>query len=158
MRKTNPVRYSSAVGEAWQHCEFKLKYCHNIFDDEVAREGMRQLLLEAAYEYEIPVGEFGFDSNHVHFMADIGLYSRDEVAKLLRGYTGKKFFEFFPDIKQEYFWDSGLWNPAYYIGSAKNLQTTINYIRKQKYGELGIGKSQTTLATFVSSPLNAPSL
>jgi len=27
MRKENPVRYSSAVGESWQHCEFKVKYC-----------------------------------------------------------------------------------------------------------------------------------
>ncbi len=32
MRKTNPVRYSSAVGEAWMHCEFKIKYCHTIFE------------------------------------------------------------------------------------------------------------------------------
>ena len=81
MRKENPARYSSAVGEACMHCRFKIKYCHKIFDDEIYREGMRILLLEASYEYEIPIGEIGFDDNHVHFMADIGLYSRDEVAK-----------------------------------------------------------------------------
>ena len=96
---------------------------------------MRTLLLEAAYEYEIPLGEIGFDNNHVHFMADICLYGRPEVAKLLRGYTAKKFFEHFPECKKKYFWDSGLWNPSYYIGSPKNVQNTINYIRKQKYGE-----------------------
>ena len=99
MRKENPARYSSAVGESWQHCEFKIKYCHPIFDDEIYREGMRTLLLEAEYEYEIPIGEIGFDNNHVHFMADICLYSKPEVAKLLRGYTAKKFFEFFPECK-----------------------------------------------------------
>ncbi|NOZ80224.1 MAG: hypothetical protein GXP63_01010 [DPANN group archaeon] len=108
MRKENPVRRSSAVGEAWMHCQFKVKYCHDVFDDEVVREGLRLLLFEAAYDYEIPVGEVGFDSDHVHFMADIGMYKREEVAKLLRGYTGKKFFEYFPDIKQKYFWGSGL--------------------------------------------------
>ena len=48
MRKENQVRYSSAVGESWQHCEFKIKYCHNIFDDEIYREGLRTLLFEAA--------------------------------------------------------------------------------------------------------------
>lgn len=32
MRKENPARYSSAVGESWQHCEFKVKYCHPISD------------------------------------------------------------------------------------------------------------------------------
>ncbi len=35
MRKENPARFSSAVGEAWMHCEFKVKYCHKLFDDEM---------------------------------------------------------------------------------------------------------------------------
>ena len=100
MRKENPVRYSSVVGEAWMHCEFKVKYCHVIFDDEIYREGLRTLLLEAAYRNEIPVGEIGFDNNHVHFMVDICNYSRPQVAKLLRGYSAKKFFECFPELKR----------------------------------------------------------
>lgn len=148
MRKENPARYSSAVGEAWMHCEFKIKYCHCLFDDEIYREGMRTLLLEAAYNYEIPIGEIGFDNNHLHFMADIGLYSRPEVAKLLRGYTAKKFLEHFPEAKKKYFWDSGFWNPSYYIGSPKNVQNTINYIRKQKYGEARI--RQGSLLSYAS--------
>ena len=155
MRKENPVRFSSAVGEAWMHCEFKIRYCHCLFDDVVYREGMYTLLQEAAYLYEIPIGETGFDDNHVHFMADIGLYSRPEAAKLLRGYTARKFFEHFPELKQNkweggLFWDSGLWNPSYYIGSPKSMQSTIDYIGRQKYGEGGRGKSQMTLASFSS--------
>jgi len=153
MRKENPVRYSSAVGEAWMHCEFKIKYCHPIFDDEIYREAIQTLLIEAAYEAEIPIGEMGFDDNHVHFMADIGLYKRHEVAKLLRGPTAKKFFEYFPELKFPKhlggkFWGSGLWNPSYYIGSPKNMDNAINYIKRQKYGGLGIGKYQTKLANF----------
>ena len=150
MRKENPARFSSAVGEAWMHCEFKIKYCHKIFDDELYREGLRTLLFEAAYEAEIPIGEIGFADDHLHFMADICNYSRPQVAKLLRGYTAKKFFEFFPELKQSHFWRSGLWNPSYYIGSPKNLTNTINYIRRQKYGVGGIGKEQTTLASFAA--------
>ena len=155
MRKKDPVRFSSAVGEAWMHCEFKIRYCHKIFDNETYRNKMHELLLEAAQRYQIPTGEFGFDSDHVHFMADIGLYSRPEVAKLLRGYTGKKFFEFFPELKKNkweggLFWNSGLWNPSYCIGSPRNLQDTINYIRRQKDGAEGIGRSQTTLCVFAS--------
>lgn len=112
MRKTNPVRYSSAVGEAWMHCEFKIKYCHKLFDDEIYREGMLTLLLEAAYRNEIFIGEVGFDDNHLHFMADIGLYSRPQVAKLLRGYTGKKFLNFFQSL-------SALNMKAAYFGAGK---------------------------------------
>ena len=156
MRKENPARFSSAVGEAWMHCEFKIRYCHPIFDDEIYREGMRLLLLEASHDYGIPLGVIGFDSDHVHFMADIGLYDRPEVAKLLRGYTAKKFFEYFPELKRPQwegglFWDSGLWNPSYWIGSPRNLESTIRYIQNQKYGELSLRRrNQRTLASFAS--------
>ena len=68
----------------------------SIFDDEIYREGTRTLLLEAAYEREIPLGELGFDDNHLHFMADIGLYKRCEVAKFLKGPVAKRFFQYFP--------------------------------------------------------------
>lgn len=155
MRKECPVRYSSAVGEAWVHCEFKVKYCHVVFDDMLYREGLRLLLLEAAYRYDILIGEIGFSDDHVHFMADIGLYSRPMIAKLLKGYTAKKFFEYFPELKLPksqggLFWGSGLWNPSYYIGSPRNINSTVNYIKKQKYGEKGIGNCQKTLASFAS--------
>lgn len=139
MRKENPRRYSSAVGEAWLHGMFKVRYCHKIFDDEVYREAMHFLLLEAAYLYGLIIGELGFDDNHVHFLVDIGLHRRPEIAKLLRGYTGKKFFEYFPELKRHKweggkFWNSGLWNPSYYLAAPKDLASTIKYIRKQKYG------------------------
>ncbi len=158
MRKEDPVRYSSAVGEAWMHCEFKIKYTHPLFDDELYREGMRTLLLEAAYERDIPLGEMGFDSDHVHFLADIGLYDRPTVAKMLKGYTAKKFFEFFPELKRQKheggkFWNSGLWNPSYYIGSPRNLLSTIQYIRNQKYGAnkcAASSKGQMTLTSFAA--------
>ena len=155
MRKENPTRYSSAVGDAWMHCEFKVKYCHKIFDDEIYREGLRTLLYEASYRNEIPIGEPGFDDNHLHFMADIRLYSRPQVAKLLKGYIGKKFFEHFPELKLPkeqggLFWNSGLWNPSYYIGSPKNLDNTIKYIQSQKYGSHGLSNNQRKLSSFVA--------
>ena len=157
MRKEDPVRYSSAVGEAWLHAMFKIKYYHKIFDDELYREGIRTLLLEAAYGYEISLGEVGFDNNHVHFLVDIGMYNRAEVAKLLKGYTAKKFFEFFPELKRPkdeggLFWGSGLWNPAYYMGAPKNIEHTVRYIRHQKYGAGSplSNRTQTTLATYAA--------
>ncbi len=77
MRKENPARYSSAVGEGWMHCMFNIKYYHTIFDDELYHEGMHTLLLEAAYEYEIPLGEIGFDNNHVRTFWQTSDYTAD---------------------------------------------------------------------------------
>ena len=90
-------------------------------------------------------------------MADIRLYKREEVAKLLRGYSAKKFFEFFPELKRPQhegglFWNSGLWNPAYYMGAPRDMESTVRYIGKQKYGALSplSSRSQTTLAAFAT--------
>ena len=133
MRKENPARFSSAVGEAWMHCMFKVKYCHKLFDDGLYREGMRALCWKQLTIMKFQLEKLDLMITHVHFLADIGLYNRPEVAKLLRGYTAKKFFEFFPEAKKKYFWDSGFWNPSYFIGSPRDLNATINYIKKQKY-------------------------
>ena len=116
---------------------------------------MHTLFEEAAYLYEIPLDGIGFDDNHVHFLANICLYDRPTIAKLLRGYTAKKFFEFFPELKRQKnlggkFWDSGLWNPAYYIASPKDLAYTKKYIQHQKYGTQGRGKEQKTLTNFAA--------
>ena len=132
--KLNPVRYSSAVGESWHHFSFKVKYCHPIFDNKVLREECYQLMLEAFKKYQIRHKDIGFDSNHVHGIIDIGNYSRPEVAKNIKGYVGKKFLERFPEIKEKYFYGSGLWNPAYYMDSiGKDMDFIMGYVRKQRY-------------------------
>ena len=132
--KLNPVRYSSAVGESWHHFSFKVKYCHPIFNDKTVREECYNLLIESFERNKIRFQEIGFDNNHVHGIIDIGIYSRPQVAKLVRGYVGKKLFEKFPSIKQKYFYGSDLWNPSYYMNSVgKDIEFIKSYIRKQRY-------------------------
>jgi len=132
--KFNPTRYSSAVGESWHHFSFKVKYCHKIFDIKEVREECHKLLIESLERNQIRYQEIGFDNNHVHGIIDIGKYSRPEVAKLVRGYVGKKLLAKFPSIKQKYFYGSGLWNPAYYMDSVgKDIEFMKGYVRKQKY-------------------------
>ncbi|MEK9184927.1 MAG: IS200/IS605 family transposase [Patescibacteria group bacterium] len=149
MRKENPTRYSSAVGESWQHAMFKIKYCHKIFDFKEVREECDKLFEEASEKYEIPIEGKGFDSNHVHMKVDIGIYSKPEVAKKLRGYVARKLFQKFPWMKKPkreggLFWNSGLWNPSYYIGSPKNLEGLDRYLKKQKWYD----PSQTRLSAY----------
>ena len=141
MRKENPVRYSSAVGEAWMHFSFKTKYCYNIFDNFSIRNATMALLLKACRRYNIPHKKIGFDSNHVHGMIDINNYSRPQAAKLLRGYIAKKLFKLFPWVKEKYFWGSGLWNPAYFMDSVgKDINFIEDYIMKQKYARQGFAQ------------------
>ena len=131
--KNNPTRYSSAVGEIWVMATFKVKYCHKIFDLEGVRQLTDTLFHQAFDYYNIRCQKLAFDSDHVHMIIDMGLYSKIELAKKLKGYVAKKLFEFLPWLKQQKFWGSGLWNPAYDIRSMSSQVVYSRYLDKQKY-------------------------
>ena len=82
---------------------------------------------------------------------DLGIKSRPQIAKELKGYVARKFFKLFPELKKPkseggLFWKSGLWSPATFGNSSND--NTLNYVRKQKYGSLNLSTHQTTLNTF----------
>ena len=131
--KSNPTRYSSAVGEVWVMATFKVKYCHKIFDLEAVRQLTDALFHQAFELYKIRCRKLAFDSDHVHMIVDMGLYSKPEIAKKLKGYVGRKLFELLPWLKKTKFWGSGLWNPAYDIRSMSNQVVYSRYLDKQKY-------------------------
>ena len=83
--KLNPTRYSSAVGEVWIMMTLKLKYCHNLFDKPAIREYTDAVLTQALNYYEIRYKKKSFDNNHVHVILDMGIKSKLEIAKCLKG-------------------------------------------------------------------------
>jgi len=154
MKNRDIPRHSSCVGEAWMHGMFKVKYSHALFDNEEIRTFCEKLFMEASERYGLKISELGFDNNHVHMLVDIGLRSRPEVAKVLKGYTAKRLFQKFPQLKKSkweggLFWNSGLWNPSYYLESPKDMARIVKYIRNQKYGK-GKDQNQATLTQYAS--------
>ena len=131
--KLNPTRYSSANGEVWVMSTFKVKYCHNIFDNQAVRELTDALLSEAFSLYHIHCKKVAFDSDHVHMILDIGIFSKPELAKMLKGYVAKQMFMMMPWLKQKYFLGSGMWNPAYDIRNVNDMGYYLQYLDKQKY-------------------------
>jgi len=148
--KTNPVRYSSQVGEIWVHFMFKVKYCHPIFDNFSYRNACHGLFIQALRKYEIRCkdDQIGFDNNHVHTLLDLGIKSKPEIAKKIKGYIARKFFRLFPELKRQKFWGSGLWSPASYGANPTSVNFTINYIRTQKYGSARDQAKQYRLTLF----------
>ena len=135
--KKNPTRYSSAVGEIWVMATFKIKYCHKIFDIVAVRQLCDALLHEALTLYKIKCDKLSFDSDHVHMIIDMGLYSKIELAKKIKGFVAKQLFKLMPWLKQQRFWGSGLWNPAYDIRSINDIDFYRRYLDKQKYASAG---------------------
>ncbi len=131
---TEFVRGSSSVFRVEAHMSFKIKYCHNVFDIVEFKERCEELLLIAAAEVGIEITEIGFDRNHVHIDVQwmkITL-SIDQIAKKLKGTTGRKLLKEFPGVKQKFFWGSGLWSPTIYGDSLGREPTQIrDYIRNQ---------------------------
>ena len=144
MKKFDPVRYSSAVGEIWVMASFKVKYCHKVFDFKVVRELCEALLFQAFSFYEINCKKMAFDSDHVHMILDMGLYSKVELAKNLRGFVGRHILRLLPWLKKSKFWGSGFWNPAYDIRSINDMDFYSRYLDKQKYSS----SNQKTLTAF----------
>ncbi len=128
------ISYSSSIGRAVFHIGFKAKYCHKIFGIEEVRNRCREIFLSVAEKHKISVYKIGFDDDHVHFEADIGLKSIPEIAKLFKGTSGHVLLKEFPWLKKKFFWGSGLWSPVVYFDSVgQNHEIISDYIDSQKY-------------------------
>jgi len=79
--KTNPTRYSSAVGEVWIMATFKVKYCHKLFDNKAVRQLVDALLNEAFQIYKIRCRKLAFDSDHSHMIIDMGFIQQARNSK-----------------------------------------------------------------------------
>jgi len=128
------VRGSSSVFRIEAHLSFKVKYCHDVFDIVEFKERCTELLLEAAAEMGVEITEIGFDRNHVHMDIQWMLItlSVDQIAKKLKGTTGRKLLQEFPGVKKRFFWGSGLWSPVIYGDSlGREPEQLRKYIRNQ---------------------------
>jgi len=144
--KLHPTRYSSQVGEVWAMVTLKLKYCHNIFDKQAIREFTDAVLTEALDYYEIRWQKKSFDSNHVHINLDLGIKSKPEIAKKLKGFTAPKILKEFPWLKVRLF-TKGFWNPVM-DGRTGDMNYYDKYLDKQKYGLATKDSTQSKLAAF----------
>ncbi|HLC84369.1 MAG TPA: transposase [Candidatus Nanoarchaeia archaeon] len=131
--KTNPTRYSSAVGEVWIMMTLKLRYCHNMFDNRAIREYTDAMLAEAMAFYQIRWKKKSFDNNHVHIILEMGIRSKPQLAKLLKGFIAPRILNEFPWLKNRLFRSKGLFNPAT-DGRTGDMHFYNNYLDKQKYG------------------------
>ena len=154
MRAKDMYRRSSANGRAFFHFMFKAKYCHNIFDDEQVKNRCEKIFREVSEKYDFEIAELGFDRNHVHSLIEIGVYSRPQIAKFLKGTSAKKLLHEFPYLKQKYFWGSGMWNPSYWGDAVgEDEQRVTPYIRNQGKPKPKIPTNtlQKKMSDFISS-------
>jgi len=85
MRKVQDVvAYTSGQVRLWTHLMFKVKYCHRVFDYEQVKNRCAEILEEVAHNHKMSIDVMGFDGDHLHMIADIGLHSAPQAVKLFK--------------------------------------------------------------------------
>ena len=115
---------------------WSVKYRRKVLNAEVEAY-MKSLILEIARDKGSTVSEFECgDMDHVHcFVSAPPKLSITTIVKYLKGITGRKLFEQFPELKGK-LWKGELWNHSYYVETIGSISedTIRRYIENQSKG------------------------
>ena len=133
--KDNLIHYRTAVCNINYHIVWSVKYRRKILTPEVELY-LKQLVLDIATSkgFIVQLFECG-EADHIHcFVTAPPKLSVTAIVKYLKGITGRKLFETFPDLKTK-LWRGELWNHSYYcetIGSVseENIKRYIEHQSK----------------------------
>ena len=97
------------------HVVWSVKYRRKVLTKEI-EDYMRQVVYETAAEKGFTVHEFECGQmDHVHcFVSAPPKLSITQIVKYLKGISGRKLYERFPEIRQK-LWKGQLWNHSYYV-------------------------------------------
>ena len=132
--KENLVHSRTCVYNLNYHVVWAVKYRRRIITPEIEAY-LKQLVQEIGQDkgFTVVMFEAG-QGDHVHcFLSAPPKVSVSYMVKMLKGITGRKLFEHYPEIKSQ-LWKGELWNHSYYVESVGCIseETVKQYISKQE--------------------------
>lgn len=131
--KDNLIHYRTSVCNINYHVVWSVKYRRKIFNAEIETY-LKELVQQIADEkgFTVQLFECG-EGDHCHcFITAPPKLSVTTIVKYLKGITGRKLYEQFPEIRFQ-LWNGELWNHSYYcetIGSVSE-ENIKRYIERQ---------------------------
>lgn len=133
--KNNLIHYRTCVCNINYHVVWSVKYRRKVLNADI-ENFMKQLVQQIAVDkgFTVHLFECG-DCDHVHcFVFAPPKLSITTIVKYLKGITGRKLFEQFPELRDK-LWKSELWNHSYYVEtigcvSEKNIRRYIEHQSK----------------------------
>ena len=133
--KQNLVHYRTSVCNINYHVVWSVKYRRKILSPEIETY-LKALVMEIAQDkgFTVHLLECG-EGDHVHcFVSGPPKLSITDIVKYLKGITGRKLYEQFPEIKEK-LWKGQLWNHSYYVEtigsvSEENIRRYIEHQTK----------------------------
>lgn len=132
--ETNLVHYRTCVCNINYHLVWSVKNRRKVLSLEI-EQFLKELVQEIAREKGFTVHQFEVGNrDHVHcFVTAPPKLSITNIVKYLKGISGRKVFERFPEIKEK-LWKGRLWNPSYYVETVGSISEDAirKYIEQQK--------------------------
>lgn len=133
--KDNLVHYRTSVCNINYHVVWSVKYRRKILTQEI-EDYLKVLVQQIASDkgFTVHLFECG-EGDHVHcFVSGPPKLSITDIVKYLKGITGRKLYETFPEIKEK-LWKGQLWNHSYYVEtigsvSEENIRRYIEHQSK----------------------------
>ena len=133
MNKNNLKHARTCVYNINYHFVWSVKYRRKVITPEI-ESYMRTLIWQIADDKGFVVDEFeSGEGDHVHlFVTAPPKMSPSLLVQYLKGITGRKLFEQFPELRQK-LWKGELWNHSYYVETVGDVSadTIRKYIERQ---------------------------
>ena len=110
------------------HMVWSVKYRRKVLNPEI-EEYLKELVQQIAEDkgFTVHLFECG-EGDHVHcFVSAPPKLSITAIVKYLKGITGRKLFERFPEIRDQ-LWKGELWNHSYYVETIGSVSEEISAV------------------------------
>lgn len=133
MKKNSLIKTRTCVYNINYHFVWSVKYRRKVLSGEVEAY-MRELIYQIAEDKGFTVDEFETGTmDHVHlFVTAPPKLSPSLLVQYLKGITGRKIMERYPDLKKQ-LWNGELWNHSYFVETVGDVSTEAvrRYIENQ---------------------------
>ena len=109
------------------------KYRHKVFKSPY-REVLKDIIKKVGSDYDINIKELEVPLDHIHMIVKSEpKISPSYIMQVIKSISARKFFEFYPNIKNKYFWGGKLWTQSYFVESIGNAneETIRRYVKNQ---------------------------
>ena len=109
------------------------KYRHKVFKSPY-REVLKDIIKKVGYDYDINIIELEVPLDHIHMVVKSEpKISPSYIMQVIKSISARKFFEFYPNVKNKYFWGGKLWTQSYFVESIGNANedTIRRYVKNQ---------------------------
>lgn len=131
--KENLIYYRTSVCNINYHMVWSVKHRQRIITPEI-ESFLKATAQDIAADkgFTVHLFEAG-DGDHIHcFVSAPPKLSITNIVKYLKGITGRKLFEAYPDLRAK-LWKGELWNHSYYVETIGSVseENIRRYIEKQ---------------------------